>query len=548
MKLMAGLFFGSLWLALAAFGQAVSNSVGPQLEMVPMRDGVRLATDVYALASRGPLPVVLVRTPYNKNGLAGAAQGAVQLGYAVVVQDARGRFASEGDNLPFNVDDQDGYDTLQWIAKQTWCNGKIGTYGGSALGIAQLQLAGTGATELVCQHITVGGPSIYQDVVYSGGVFRKALVEDWLRASAFSPKALEVWTRHYAYDAYWEQRDSTRRYAEVNVPAVHIGGYFDIFARGTIDAFLGYQTKGGPKARGRQKLLMGPWTHAVLTDKAGDLVFPHAKSPPNNVQDQLRWWEYYLKGISNGMAELPAVTYYVMGDVTDTNAPGNAWRTADQWPPVATQPEHWYFHADRTLSSVGPVGSETMTYVYDPKNPVPTVGGYELTIPAGPKDQRPIETRQDVLVFTTAPLSSPVEVIGSPHVQLLVSSDARDTDFLARLCDVYPDGRSFNICEGIIRARYRNSFAEENLLVPGKAYQLKIDLWPTSIVFNKGHRLRVHITSSSAPGYDPNPNTGEPLRSSDRSVPARNTVHLSTEYPAEIELPVSANASHLKRE
>src|SRR5262249_31771809 len=149
---------------------------------------------------------------------------------------------------------------------------------------------------------------------------------------------------------YWEERDSTRRYKNVNVPAVHIGGYFDIFARGTIDAFLGYQTQGGPKARGHQKLLIGPWTHAVLTDKAGDLVFPNAKAPPNHIQDQIRWWDCYLKGLSNGMAELPAVTYYVMGDVTAPNAPGNIWRTADQWPPVATTGERWYFQADRTLS------------------------------------------------------------------------------------------------------------------------------------------------------------------------------------------------------
>jgi putative CocE/NonD family hydrolase len=504
-----------------------------------MRDGVRLATDVYLPPASPPFPVVLMRTPYNRTNIAGGSLGAVKLGYAVVIQDTRGRFASEGDNLPFNIEDRDGYDTVQWITQQGWCNGRVGTAGGSALGIAQLQLAGTGIPELVCQHIAMAAPSLYRDGVYHGGVLRKALVEDWLRVSKFNPKALEIWTGHYSYDKFWVDRDASRHYDKFNAPAVHIGGYFDIFAQGTIDAFTGAQSKGGPGARGKQKLLLGPWTHGGLTDRAGDLVFPNAQHPPNNVQDEGRWWECYLKGVVNGVAELPAVTYYVMGDTADPNAPGNVWRTAEQWPPVPTRSTRWYLQTDLKLTPTRPTSSQTITYIYDPKNPVPTVGGYELTIPAGPKDQRDIEQRDDMVVFTSQPLSAPVEVTGRVRVRLYVSSDVPDTDFLARLCDVYPDGHSYNICEGILRARYRNSLSREDWLVPGKIYALDIDLWPTSIIFNKGHSLRVHVTSSGAPAYDPNPNTGEPLRWSTNTAVAQNTIYVSREYPSHVDLPVA---------
>jgi uncharacterized protein len=530
-----------LWLLAAtlAYGQAVANSTGPQLVMVPMRDGVKLATDVYLPSGNAPFPVVLARTPYNKDGMRGGAEGAAKRGYAVVLQDTRGRFASEGENLPFNVDDKDGFDTVEWIEKQGWCNGRIGTYGGSALGITQLQLAGSGAKGIVCQHIAVACPDLYAGF-YHGGIFRKAMIEDWLRVSKFSPRALELWTGHDYYNRYWADRDVSRRFKNVNAPALHIGGYYDIFAQGTIDAFQGYQTRGGPGARGKQKLLMGPWTHSVLTDKAGDLVFPNAQHPPNDVQDQFRWWECYLKGVVNGVAELPAVTYYVMGDVTDSTAPGNTWRTAAQWPPVPTREHRLYFRGDRSLSTLREPSGQSASYLYDPRSPAPSAGGYELTIPAGPRDQRALEERPDVLVFTSETLTAPMEVTGQAHARLYISTDVPDTDFIVRLCDVYPDGRSFNISEGALRARYRISFLQDDLLKPGRIYSLDVDLWPTSIVFNRGHRLRVDVTSSSAPGLDPNPNTGERLRWSERREVAHTTIHLSRQYVSHIDLPAAA--------
>ncbi|MGB9607549.1 MAG: CocE/NonD family hydrolase, partial [bacterium] len=425
--------------------------------MVPMRDRVRLATDVYLPEGNGSFPVILIRTPYDKNALSTIGMEGAQKGYAMVIQDTRGRYASEGANLPFEKDAQDGYDTVQWIIRQKWCNGKIGTWGGSALGITQLLLAGTGVKYITAQHITVGAPSLYQDGVYTGGEFRKSLYGDWLRLARFNPIAYDIVRKHPTYDIYWQSMDISDKYQNVNSPAVHIGGWFDIFAQGTINAFLGYQGKGGPSARGKQKLIMGPWTHSVFSERAGELTFPNAKNPPTTYYDAWKWFDHYLKGVDNGVDREPAVTYYVMGDLSDPKAPGNEWRTADSWPPVRAEYTPLYLHPDKKLIWNKPSIGGKLSYTYDPKNPVPTIGGYQLTIPAGPMDQRKIEERPDVLVFTSEPLREPLEVTGRVKAIIWASSDAPDTDFLARLCDVYPDGRSYNICEGIIRACFMES-------------------------------------------------------------------------------------------
>jgi predicted acyl esterase len=394
-------------------------------------------------SSAPPYPVILIRTPYDKNALKPIGEDGARRGYAVVVQDTRGRFASEGANLPFEGDGwwenrADGVDTIGWIARQAWCNGKIGTWGGSALGINQLMLAGAGARPLTCQHITVAEPNLHQ-ALFPGGVFKKSLVEDWLRATKHAPDALTHWTRHPAYDAFWQARDVNRRYRFVDAPAVHIGGYYDIFAQGTIDAFTGYQTRGGRNARGRQKLLMGPWAHGVLQKRVGELEFPNADQPPCTFHDPWRWFERYLKGVENGVDKEPTVVYYVMGAVGEPNAPGNEWRTADRWLPLPTRATPLYLQGDRTLAFRKPTSGAPLTYTYDPQNPAPTVGGRELSLPAGPRDQRRIESRPDVLVFTSAPLEKPLEVIGRVKAVLYVASDAPDTDFIVRLCDVYPE-------------------------------------------------------------------------------------------------------------
>lgn len=521
--------------------------------MVAMRDGTKLATDIYLPMGEGPFPVILLRTPYNKNMGAGIGAAGAQRGYAVVVQDTRGRFASEGQNFPFEGDGWwenrwDGYDTVEWIAAQPWCNGKIGTMGGSALGITQLLLAGTGTSRLACQQIHVGAPSGYHDLAFTGGTLRKAMVETWLTATNHHPDSLKRWVSHPTYDSFWRERDLTHRFKRVNVPALHVGGWYDIFCQGTIDAFNGYQRQGGPKARGRQKLLMGPWTHGIFQDRAGELSFPNAKHPPNRVDDMWRWFDHYLKGMDTGIEKEAAVTYYVMGDTTDPSAPGKEWRTADRWPPPGAQMTPFYFHDDRTLSKAKPsTKGKPITFTYDPRNPVPTCGGRQLTLKAGALDQRAIESRPDMLIFTSEPLAEPLEVTGRVRVELWASSDCPDTDFVVKLCDVYPDGRSMNVCEGILRARFREGFHKEKLLEPGKPYRFRIDLWSTSIVFNRGHRLRVQVTSSNAPGWDPNPNTGAPFRADDKMQVARNTVYLDGKRPSHILLPVMTRKSPANR-
>lgn len=538
LRLAAYMFLPAL--AASLFGQSPSLK---QTVMIPMRDGVRLATDIYLPQGQGPFPAILVRTTYNKAGLRGLGEDGVRRGYAVVIQDTRGRYASEGENLPFETDGwwggrQDGLDTVEWMARQPWC-GTIGTLGGSALGITQLLLAGTGTKLVKAQVIHVGAPRAYGDMAFSGGVFRKAMVEDWLRITQFSPDALRRWTKSDVYTDAWRERDLSLRYGNVHAAAVHVGGWYDIFSQGTIDAFLGYQTKGGAGARGKQKLIMGPWTHGIFQDKAGDLTFRDGRNPPGLVRDQWAWFDYHLEGIQNDVVKEPAVTYYTMGDTSDPRAPGNVWRRSSTWPPPGTKGQAYYLTADRKLSTTRPGEERSFGYNYDPRNPVPTTGGPQLTLPAGARDQREVEKRHDVLVFSTEPLAEPVEVTGRVTLNLYVSSDCPDTDFVGKLCDVYPDGRSYNVCEGILRARFRKSFSKPEMMEPGKIYKVPVDLWSTSIVFNRGHRIRVHVTSSNAPGWDPNPNTGEPFRASSRIRVARNTVYFGGKHASHIVLPVA---------
>lgn len=538
-----------LWLScvLSTSVYGATNVVAPRTFFPAMRDGVELATDVFLPTNGSSFPVILARTPYHRTGVGSAANDAVRRGFAFVVQDVRGRYESKGENLPFDRDHLDGPDTLEWVLKQSWCNGHVGTWGGSAGAITQIQLASAGVRGLDAMHLVVGAPRQYHDLAYTGGVFRKSLVEDWIRATRFQSNALQRWVSHPLYDGYWKERDAGLTYRRVNTPAIHIGGYWDIFAQGTIDTFLGYQTKGGPKARGQQKLLMGPWTHGVLQEKAGSLKFPMANKPPGQVQDPWRWYAHWLKGETNHVEDLPAVTYYVVGDVSDTNAPGNVWRTASTWPPVPTTRTAWYFHLDHAFTSTAPTDSKSppLEYAYDPTTPAPTVGGIQLTIPAGPMDQKDRESRADVLVFSSDVLKEPVEVTGQVTARLYVSSDAPDTDFFVTLCDVYPDGRSFNLCEGRLRARFRDGFDREHRLQKGKIYRLDLDLWATSVIFNRGHRIRADVSSSSAPGFDPNPNTGEPFRSSSKTQIAHNQIFMDSAHPSCVFLPVASAPSAL---
>jgi len=509
--------------------------------MVEMPDGAHLATDVVLPPQGdGPWPVILSRTPYGRR-MKGAPQLAAMLGYAAVVQDMRGRFDSEGANLPFIgcgwVDYQDGADTVAWIRKQTWCNGKVGTLGGSAGGITQNLMAAAAPEGLVCQYIVVAAANLYTDAAYPGGALRKEQIVNWMRGNKFDPKAVEVWREHPAFDPYWHRFDSTRRHDRMNCPAVHVGGWFDTFSQGTIDTFVGRQTGGAEGARGTQRLVMGPWTHGGMQrPKQGELRFPDSKPPPQ--YDMLLWFAHHLKGKANAAAQAAPVAYYTMGDCDDRQAPGNAWRFADAWPVPATD-KPVYFHKDGTLAKAKPTATDAVrTYTFDPADPCPTVGGRNLTIPAGPRDQQSIETRDDVLTFTSEPLTDPLEVTGRVRARIFVASDARDTDLSVRLSDVYPDGRSMLITDGILRLRYRESLSEPVLLQPGKVYEVEVDLWSTSIVFNKGHRVRVAVTSSNHPRYDCNPGTGVPWTGSEKRVKQTNRILCDADRPSCIILPV----------
>jgi putative CocE/NonD family hydrolase len=254
--------------------------------------------------------------------------------------------------------------------------------------------------------------------------------------------------------------------------------------------------------------------------------------------DPFAWYDHILLGKENAVAKEKAVHYYVMGDPTDKEAPGNVWRHVDDWPPPS-KATPFYFHADGTLvADKPPAGDESKTYEYDPKNPVPNVGGQELGVPLGPMDQRKVENRPDVLLFTTDELQEPIEVTGRLTAKLFISSDCPDTDFTVKLCDVYPDGRSMLVTDGILRARYHKSFEQESFLRPGEVYELNVDLWSTSLVFNKGHRIRVAVSSSNSPRFEANPNTGKPFRADKETRIAKNTVHLSAKRASHIILPV----------
>ncbi len=520
----------------AAFGKPTK----PETVSLPMSDGARLATDLYLPGGEGPFPAVVLRTPYGR-GDQGQASFLTGLGIAVVIQDMRGRFDSEGENLPFHgcgwAEHRDGADTVAWIRQQPWSDGQVGTAGGSAGGITQNLLAAAAPEGLAAQHIAVAIGSLYE-ASYIGGAFRKADIENWTTGNRFDPKALAAMREHPAYDDYWRRSDTRLKAEAKDVPAVHLGGWFDMFAQGTLDEFTERQHRGGPKARGKQKLVMGPWAHGLGRMPVGELTFPDSAMPPNFAPD--RWFEHYLLGIANGVEAEPAVLYYTMGDTTDPSAPGNEWRQAEDWP-VPAEETAFHFHRDGTLSTTAP-GAEAadahIEYTFDPAAPCPTVGGHNLTLPSGPMDQRSVEGRKDVVSFTSEALAEPLEVTGRIKAKVFLSSSASDTDLSVRLCDVYPDGKSYLIAEGMLRLRHCHSMETPEPLVPGRVEEVEVDCWSTSIVFNQGHRIRVSVTSSNYPRFDLNPGTGKPWSEDGEKVKQTNRIGCDPAQPSRIVLPV----------
>ena len=550
---------------------------------IPMRDGVILYADVYRPVGEGRYPVLVSRTPYSTERFPTAYDAAVyfaQRGYAYVFQDIRGRHESEGRWEPFFDDEKDGVDTVGWAAKQPWSTGKVAMQGGSYLGQNQWRAAQAGAPGLVTIFPMVASTSLYHDWITLNGGWRLSFNFGWgpvrqesrimqnpgphtvpgLRAIHYDEvqwhlplntmqqlvgrhaRFYDDWIAHPDYDAYWKPLNSEELFDKIKVPVHTLGGWFDIFSQGTLHGYVGMSHQGGSDtARRMSHIVIGPWGHGP-SQKYGALDFgPEANVDPLPLQ--LRWYDYWLKGIDNGLTSEPPVKLFVMGR--------NEWVYEREYPLARTEYRPLYFasggnasgaRGDGALVWTKPAGAATADrFRYDPEDPVPSLGGNNCCgtpTPAGPMDQRPIEGRRDVLLYTSDFLTEELEATGPVKVVLYASSDAVDTDFVAKLVDVYPDGSSYNMAEGILRARYRDGVSKPSLLTPGQVYRMEIDLVGTSVAFRKGHRIRVDVTSSHFPQFDRNPNTGAPFGTKDEVRVAQQTVYHDAEHASHILLPV----------
>ena len=550
---------------------------------VPMRDRVTLYADVYRPVGSGRYPVLVTRTPYGKqrDGIHQNLIDFARRGYAVVAQDVRGRFESEGSWDPFRYEAKDGYDTVEWAASQPWSNGKVGMFGGSYLGNVQWQAAVEQPPSLVAIFPAVASTSLYHNTFYHGGAFKLGLSVGWgvvrnarrvmypmtLQTEKYTPdewkyesvlwglplRTLDTATigqtvqhfrdllEHYSYDQYWQSISVEERFEKVKVPAHVHGGWFDLLLGGTLNGYTGMRQQGGsPDARKQTRMTVGPWGHGP-SQKFGDVDFgPEAIRVL--FERNLRWFDHYLKGQDNGIDREPPVEIFYMGI--------NRWVHHEDWPVPGTKFTPFYLgsngransaRGDGTLDTNESSGAESDQFLYDPANPVPTLGGNDCCgapIPAGPVDQRPLESRHDVLVYTGALLERPVAIAGPVKMQLYAATDVPDTDFTVKLVDVHPNGFAMNIAEGILRARFRNGLDKPELVKTDEVNRYEIDMRGTANVFQPGHRIRVDITSSNFPQYDRNPNTGDPPGASDRTQVAHQRILHSAQYKSHIVLPV----------
>jgi hypothetical protein len=566
--------------------------------MVAMRDGVELATDAWIPAVT-PAPTLLVRLPYGKDlpqllayGLMPNIFALVEAGYAVVYQDCRGTFRSGGDLVPMLNEAADGADTVAWVLRQPWCDGNIGSYGASYLGFVQWASVSAGApVKAIAPAVTT--TDYYTAPWYSeGGAASWHTVQSWTTQMAMvetlrqlgrgsgdpqllgelagmmadpqphlaamppsrQPAVEQVWPwwgellSHPARDAWWQNLSVLDRAEQVTVPALHIGGWFDIFVANTARSFTGLRARAGTaEAREGQRLIIGPWDHLNSTGIYPDRKFGlTADAITQDLTGQhVRFFDRWLRDRRGALDGSASVKIFVMGI--------DRWREEQDWPLPGTSYVPYYLHSsgrantaagDGELSTEAPAQTAADTFLYDPQRPVPSLGG-RLMLPstanaAGPVDQRPVETRDDVLCFTSAVLTKPLEVTGHVSLTLYASSSAPDTDFTGKLVDVFPDGRAIFLTDGIIRARYRKSLAEPEPLTPGEPYQLSLDLSVTSNVFLPGHRIRLEVSSSNFPRFDRNTNTGGVIadESADQATIAVNRVLHGPDYPSQLILPV----------
>ncbi len=563
-----------------------------------MRDGTILRANVYRPddGGAGAYPVLLTRLPYGKDLPMGSSvldpAQAARRGYIVVVQDVRGTFASDGEWFPFQHERSDGADTIAWAAQLPGANGMVGTFGASYFGFTQWAAATQSPAALRAMAPMIAWDDPDDGVVRRNGVIELGTSGYWnmmqglgqlARRHVGDPRALGASFYQLAQEF---DRLPTSGYAELplnrfgplarlgldepqgvltergkdggraelmrvapaytlDVPVLHIGGWYDIFLNGTIRNFQAMRQHGNA----RQHLLIGPWIHGDVRHVVGEADFGLAASGAlvnlrgDLMSIQLQFFDRWLKGAPNGFDQTPAVQYFVMG--------ANSWKSSDTWPPAGARAERWYLHSQGEANSLAgngvlareqPASEPADTYVYDPARPVPTLGGATLLHPvfrAGARDQRPVETRQDVLVYTSAPLSAPMEVTGPVSVSLYVATDAPDTDFVARLSDVHPDGTSLPLTDGITRMMYRGGVGgPPEPLASGQVYLIDIDLWSTSAVFLPGHAIRLDVTSSSFPRWERNLNTGADSGKSVEMRAARQTVLHDAEHPSCLTLSV----------
>jgi uncharacterized protein len=550
---------------------------------IPMRDGTVLRAELYRPDTPARLPALLMRTPYGKTLSVSAVEGdpvrLARAGYAVVAQDCRGRFSSGGAFAPFADEGPDGRDTVEWIAAQPWCNGRVGMFGSSYLGAAQWLAAAEAPPHLTAIHPQLTASDYHDGWIYQGGALALGFALSWSfflaaatettgafldafdgllsacsRLPLKGPPALrgiapwyDEWLEHPANDAYWRRWSIERRHGAITVPAYHIGGWYDIFLGGTLRNYTGMRKDGGSAAaRAGQRLVIGPWAHCLplFGSMVGEVDFGVRAAGAAEDTDGLllRWHDRWTALRDNGAERDAPVRLFIMGE--------NRWRDEAAWPLERAVPTPFYLHARSRANSLfgggrldteAPGSEPPDTFLYDPAAPVPTRGGGLCCVDqlrGGAYDQRRVEERQDVLVYTSAPLPRPVEVTGPVRVVLYAASTAVDTDFTAKLVDVSPCGHARNLTDGILRARWREDPGVERFLVPGEPAQFVIDLAATANLFKAGHCIRVEVSSSNFPRFDRNPNTGADLAAGSEQATAGQTVFHEARYPSHILLPV----------
>lgn len=555
-----------LFLAIPLFAQTYRVIIQTGVP-AKMRDGVTLRADVFRPDDPGKFPVLLERTPYNRAGDTHTASELASHGYVVIIQDVRGRFASEGEFYPFRNESADGYDTVEWGAALPGSNGHVGMFGGSYVGATQMLAAIAKPPHLDAIFPYVTAAEYYEGWTYQGGSLMQWFASSWssgLTIDTLTRKAaarerpkewtstlpveayrmtdpppvsalapyFQDWVSHETNDDYWRPWKISDHYAEMKVKALHGGGWHDIFLGGSIRNYEGMSKVS--LAREDQRLLLGPWAHAATSaeGKVGDVVFGK-DAVLDMTGTALRWFDYALKGVRNEYATGAPVRIFVMGD--------NKWREEREFPLARTRYAKYFLHSSHALDNAAPASDGPDSYEYDPANPVPTIGGRLCCgnqIPPGPADQRPNEDRPDVLIFSTPPLASDVEVTGWIRAEIHAASSAVDTDFTALLADVDPSGYARFLTDGIVRARYRNSTAKAEPIVPGEIYPYNIDLWATSNVFKAGHRIRLYISSSNFPRFNRNLNTGEPIFGSTRMLKASQKIYHDAQHPSALVLPI----------